>query len=231
MNRVSVDDVDPVAFGREVDRRGLSDPLGTTDLAINRYRLPPGERLGGLHAHLDQEEVFLVVDGEATFETYAPGGEAEIAGGADGADGTDGAGEAGGTGGSSVNGDDSADGSAAPTAADEVVVRTGEAVRFGPGEYQSGRNDANAEAVVYAFGAPRDGDDVRVPLACPECGHESRRPELADDGETPVLVCPACASESPATCAECGGDDVRAVLSDGGTPVGVCRDCGAEAED
>ena len=70
MEKVSIDDVEASAFGSDIDRRGLSDPLGTTDMALNRYRLDPGERFsGGLHAHMDQEEVFVIVEGEATFET------------------------------------------------------------------------------------------------------------------------------------------------------------------
>ena len=70
MEKVSIGDVEANAFGSDIDRRGLSDPLGTTDLALNRYRLDPGERFsGGMHAHMDQEEVFVIVEGEATFET------------------------------------------------------------------------------------------------------------------------------------------------------------------
>ena len=82
MEKVSIDDVEPDAFGSDVDRRGLSAPLGTTDLALNRYRLDPGERFsGGMHAHMDQEEVFVIVEGEATFETMdgeVTVGEAEV---------------------------------------------------------------------------------------------------------------------------------------------------------
>jgi uncharacterized cupin superfamily protein len=70
MEHVSIDDVEPAAFGRDIDRRGLTDALGASDLAINYYQLDPGERLSeGLHTHMDQEEVFVVLDGEATFET------------------------------------------------------------------------------------------------------------------------------------------------------------------
>jgi len=79
MEKVSVDDVEPQAMGSEIDRRGLTDPLGNSDLAINRYVLDPGEAFsGGLHTHLDQEEVFYVIDGEATFEYRTdPAGESE----------------------------------------------------------------------------------------------------------------------------------------------------------
>ena len=70
MEKVSIDDIEANAFGSDIDRRGLSDPLGTTDFALNRYRLNPGERFsGGMHAHMDQEEVFVILEGEATFET------------------------------------------------------------------------------------------------------------------------------------------------------------------
>jgi uncharacterized cupin superfamily protein len=82
MEKVSIGDVEPNAFGSDIDRRGLSDPLETTDLALNRYRLDPGERFsGGMHAHMDQEEVFVIVEGEATFETMdgeVTVGEAEV---------------------------------------------------------------------------------------------------------------------------------------------------------
>jgi uncharacterized cupin superfamily protein len=150
MEKLSIDDVEPSGLGQDVDRRGLSDPLGTSDFAINHYRLDPGERLsGGLHAHMDQEEVFAVVAGEATFET--PDGE--------------------------------------------VSVAEGEVVRFAPGEYQSGKNDGDEELVVYAMGAPRESEDVRVPMECRECGHENMRAVPADDGDGFDFVCPECGTE------------------------------------
>jgi len=69
MERVAADDIEPQAMGSDVDRRGLADPLGATDVAINRYVLEPGQAFSpGLHAHLDQEELFYVVEGTATFE-------------------------------------------------------------------------------------------------------------------------------------------------------------------
>jgi len=146
MERVSIDEVEPNAFGSDADRRGLSDPLGATDVAVNHYRLDPGERFsGGLHAHMDQEEIFVVIEGEATFETP-----------------------------------------------DELVrVSAGEAVRFAPGEFQSGKN--NGDETVVALGAPRDSEDVRIPQECPECGHDNVRAIPADDGFD--LRCPECETE------------------------------------
>jgi uncharacterized cupin superfamily protein len=150
MEHVSIDDIEPSAFGSDVDRRGLSDPLGTTDLAINRFRLDPGERFtDAMHAHMDQEEVFVVVEGEATFETR--------------------------------------DG--------EVDVAAGEAVRFAPGEFQSGKNDGDAAVVAFALGAPRDSEDVRIARACPECGHDNVRAVPAADGDGFDLHCPECGAE------------------------------------
>jgi uncharacterized cupin superfamily protein len=71
MQKIATDDVEPTAMGGgDLDRRGLSEPLGTDDVAINYYALDPGEAFsGGMHAHLDQEEVFYVIEGTATFET------------------------------------------------------------------------------------------------------------------------------------------------------------------
>ncbi len=147
MEHVSIDEVEPTALGSDVDRRGLSDPLDTDDVAINYYSLDPGERLtDGLHAHMDQEEVFVVVSGEATFHTPD----------------------------------------------DEVTVGEEEAIRFAPGEFQSGGNEADEELVVVALGAPRGSEDVRVPAACPECGEESVRLVPTDEGEGFDYLCPEC---------------------------------------
>jgi uncharacterized cupin superfamily protein len=145
MEHVSIDEIEPSAFGRDIDRRGLSEPLGTSDLAINYYQLEPGEPLSaGVHTHMDQEEVFVVVDGEATFKT--PDGE--------------------------------------------IVVEEDEAVRFAPGDFQSGHNSGDEELEVLALGAPRDTEDVRVPEECRECGNDNMRAVPGDDGFD--LVCPEC---------------------------------------
>ena len=148
MEHISIHDVETSAVGSDIDRRGLSEPLGTEDFAINHYRLDPEERLsGGMHAHMDQEEVFVVVSGEATFETM--------------------------------------DG--------EVTLEDDEAIRFEPGEYQSGYNSGDAELLVLAMGAPRGSRDVRIPQECPECGHENMQAIPGDDGF--VLQCPECDAE------------------------------------
>jgi uncharacterized cupin superfamily protein len=61
----------------ETNSAGVTDHLGASDFALNYYVLDPGEEFtGGLHAHLDQEEAFYVLEGEATFE-YADGPTAD----------------------------------------------------------------------------------------------------------------------------------------------------------
>lgn len=200
MEKVTVDDVEPSQSAGEAVRRALAEPLDTTDLAINHYRLDPDERISGLHGHGDQEEVFVVVDGSATFET--------------------------------LDIEDSAGDDDVGYDAGEVTVDAGETIRFAPGEYQSGKNVSGETAVVYGLGAPRDSEDVRIPLTCPECDLGYRRPAMADDGETVVLACPGCGAESRVECPECGGNDLTATLDEvGKAPVSRCLDCGATLRD
>ncbi|QKY19846.1 cupin domain-containing protein [Halolamina sp. CBA1230] len=167
----------------DAPRKSLSDALGTTDVAINRYRLAPGEGLpSGLHTHLDQEEVFLVLDGTVTFETLS----------------------------------------------EPVVVDAGEAVRFAPGEYQTGANEGDSSATVLAVGAPKGSEAVRVPLDCPDCGHRGLSPEWRD-GEA-LLACPDCGGEHRTRgCPACEREEMQVASGeDEGETVVVCPDCGAE---
>jgi mannose-6-phosphate isomerase-like protein (cupin superfamily) len=156
MERVAADDVEETSFaGVSVTR--LSEPLGTGELAINRYELAPGESFSaGMHTHLEQEELFYVIEGTATFETKS-----------------------------------------APTAESETVeVGPDEAIRFAPGEYQTGRNDADSgePVVALALGAPKGMAETRVPQPCPACGDsDALAVTFADDGF--VLRCPDCAAE------------------------------------
>lgn len=71
MKKVAVGQVEnrPHRFGVNSVRRYVSDDLGTEHLAIVYYELEPGEQFsGGLHTHYDQEEVFYILEGTATFE-------------------------------------------------------------------------------------------------------------------------------------------------------------------
>lgn len=69
MNRVSIDDIDNEPRVSSIQKH-LTEPLGLTDMAMNYYELEPGESFsGGLHTHTGQEEIFYILEGEATFET------------------------------------------------------------------------------------------------------------------------------------------------------------------
>ncbi|MFB6205516.1 MAG: cupin domain-containing protein [Haloglomus sp.] len=77
MERVRVTDVDPWMAPAST-KRPLSNALDAEDVAINHYELAPGESFAfGYHRHAEQEEVFFVLEGTATFETEADEVEVE----------------------------------------------------------------------------------------------------------------------------------------------------------
>lgn len=72
MRKVTIEEVAHVEhpMGINSARRPLSEALEATDVGIVYYELEPGEPLSGwlAHRHHDQEEVFYVLSGTATFE-------------------------------------------------------------------------------------------------------------------------------------------------------------------
>lgn len=195
MEYVSIADIDsPLG---DVDVRRLSEPLQTSDIAINLYRLNPGDSFpAGLHTHADQEEVFVVLEGRAAFETLLPPADPAQLDGLDGYEGS------------------------------QVRVAESEAIRFAPGDFQSGRNAADGESVVLAIGAPRGTDDIRLPIPCPTCGHAPL--QLDTDGSEPTFRCLDCTEEhSPAPCPECGDPDLQVTLGEEGLMQVECPSCGA----
>ena len=79
MRKVRIEEVDSW-MGPASVKRPVSRALGAEDVAINYYELEPGESFAfGYHRHADQEEVFYLLSGEATFETE--GGEVTVGGG------------------------------------------------------------------------------------------------------------------------------------------------------
>lgn len=69
MEQVTLDEVDRWMSPAR-SKRSLSNALGAEHLAVNHYVLEPGESFGfGYHRHPDQEELFYVLEGTATFET------------------------------------------------------------------------------------------------------------------------------------------------------------------
>jgi uncharacterized cupin superfamily protein len=70
MQKVRMDEAPQSISDEGPDRLALDEVLGTTDMAIKYYELEPGEIFsGGFHTHHSQEEVFLVLEGEATWDT------------------------------------------------------------------------------------------------------------------------------------------------------------------
>lgn len=79
METASIEDVDAVPHftGANTNRKPLSRAIERMGFAVTYLELVPGEAFsGGLHLHTDQEELFLVLAGTATWETKeGPGDE------------------------------------------------------------------------------------------------------------------------------------------------------------
>lgn len=78
MNKASLDEMQSVPNPLDVHeiRKPISMVLGTTDFAMNYFELTTGESFsGGIHTHHDQEEVFFIMEGTATFEVGREGSE------------------------------------------------------------------------------------------------------------------------------------------------------------
>jgi uncharacterized cupin superfamily protein len=69
MEKVDIDELDNDPRVADVQKHA-TDPLNLSDMAMNYYELEPGDSFsGGLHTHMNQEEVFYVMEGTATFQT------------------------------------------------------------------------------------------------------------------------------------------------------------------
>mgnify|MGYP000058221337 CR=1 FL=1 len=139
----------------QVNRQSISAPLDAEDFSMNYYKLEPGENFAdSVHTHADQEESFVILEGEATFETKPD-----------------------------------------PTAESETItVGESQMVRFDPGEYQQGRNESDEPVRALALGTPQESTDIRVAMACRECG-ESDYLNFVMTGREPTLECPECGME------------------------------------
>jgi uncharacterized cupin superfamily protein len=72
MEKVTIDELpaDNNPGGGEETARRVAEALGTADVGLVHYDLDPGQNLsGGVHTHMDQEEIFYVMDGTLTFRT------------------------------------------------------------------------------------------------------------------------------------------------------------------
>ncbi|XVH33626.1 cupin domain-containing protein (plasmid) [Haloferacaceae archaeon DSL9] len=182
METVSLDDVDAFTFGANSERRGLSARLETATVALNRYRIAPGDGLpGGLHAHADQEEAFVVLEGTAVFETMS--GEITVEEN------------------ETIRFEPGEFQSGRNGSADELVVLAAGA----PRRTEDIRlpvpcAECDREALRLNFG----GDELTfvcpgcgaefVPAPCPACGHDDLRLALNEANRT-VTVCQECDCE------------------------------------
>ena len=175
MRSTELEAVDPDRVGG-VERRGLAEALGADEVTINHYVVAPDSRISGLHAHQDQEEVFLVLDGAVALETLD--GTVDVA-----------AGEA-------VR--------VAPGEFQSVTNPHGDPASVlalgaprGPSDLRVPVRCPRCDSEVAAL----DFDGEAARLVCPACGHErdaacpdcggELRAEL-DDGGQPLSVCLSC---------------------------------------
>lgn len=177
MNHVAVDDL-PSNPHADADRRDLTNPLDAASIALNRFTLAPGEWASGLHAHEDQEEVYVVLDGTLTVETlegcsavaadeavrFAPG---EYHAGRNG-------------------GDDPV------TLLALGVPRDSEAVRIPLDCPDCGR--MGLRPAMDDDGPVLGCPDClgRADAACPDCGSDAMRATVPDGEEEPAGVCQDC---------------------------------------
>lgn len=78
MEKLSLNDVDvvPHFMGINSDRRPLASVIEELGFAATYLELEPGEAFsGGLHTHRDQEELFVVLEGTAMWETKSEPGD------------------------------------------------------------------------------------------------------------------------------------------------------------
>jgi len=79
----------------------------------------------------------------------------------------------------------------------EVTVEAGEAIRFGPGEWQLGRNADERTVRALAVGAPADERETELHRECDNCGgRQPTRIERAEDEDALVTICESCGAET-----------------------------------
>lgn len=183
MERLAISDVEPDPLGAGSYRRRLSEALDTAALAINVYNVAPGDGLpGGLHAHVDQEEVFVVLEGEATFETLD--GAIEVGRGEVVRFGP----------GDFQSCMNESDGEL--TVLSLGAPRDSGDTRIPVACPECGHGSVRLEidADGPTFVCP-DCDTAHVPRDCPECGHDDLHVTLADEPGETVIACPRCGAE------------------------------------
>ena len=79
----------------------------------------------------------------------------------------------------------------------DVEVGAGEAVRFGPGEFQQSRNAGDGRTRVLGMGAPADAGELTLLRECEDCGERTDQEiDPVDDGAALVTRCIDCGAET-----------------------------------
>lgn len=81
---------------------------------------------------------------------------------------------------------------------EEVVLRTGDAIRFPPGEFQCGRNHSDERVVALVLGAPvtaSSADETEWITRCDTCGSDTLHGVRSHDEGVIVSYCKTCGTE------------------------------------
>ncbi|MFD1646749.1 cupin domain-containing protein [Haloarchaeobius litoreus] len=79
----------------------------------------------------------------------------------------------------------------------DVPVEAGEVVRFDPGEWQLGTNEADERAVVLAMGAPKESGELTMVRHCTDCDERTEQAiSLTDGRDAVVTTCVDCDAET-----------------------------------
>lgn len=83
------------------------------------------------------------------------------------------------------------------TEAGEEEVEAGEVIRFGPSEFQLGRNLEDGRAHVLAIGVPRESEEIEYLQDCPTCEEETIQvPEITESPKMILIYCTECDSRT-----------------------------------
>lgn len=77
----------------------------------------------------------------------------------------------------------------------DVDVEAGEAIRFGPGEFQRGTNQGEERVVALALGGPAESGETEIRRDCPDC--ETRTPQRIEPVDDALrTLCENCDTET-----------------------------------
>lgn len=81
------------------------------------------------------------------------------------------------------------------TEAGDVVVESGESIRFEPGEFQRGMNHSDDRVIAIALGGPAEPGDTEIRRDCPECDEQT--PQRVEPVENALhTLCENCDTET-----------------------------------